>query len=354
MLSCILFFNLAGCDDKDYSDDIDALKKELAETQASIKTLQDLTNALQNQLSINSYEKTDNGYILKMSNGNDIVVTKGEDGTDAPIITDIIESENSMEFVFSDGNIITLPKNEKYDVISFTIEVLSSEEFEFSFTSNSSNYFGDHPNFPFPEDLEINWGDGQKSGRPIHWYEKTGTYTITTKARQIHALTINSHHPSIKSINIEKSHHLKYLKIARLEGEITISNSTSLLVIDYFDNVNTTILNLENLSSLKYISVYTMMGNGKLQALNITNCPEIEIIECTSPILTNLNLEKLPNLNELTCGEQLAELDISKNTNLRKLHCYGRTSTIWVWEGFNPANYSNWSIPEGAEYKIKQ
>ena len=52
-----LMLNLVGCDDKDYSDDIDALKKELEETKASIKTLQDLTNALQNQLFIDSYEK---------------------------------------------------------------------------------------------------------------------------------------------------------------------------------------------------------------------------------------------------------------------------------------------------------
>ena len=39
MLSCILLLDLTGCDDKDYSDDIDALKKELAETKAAIKTL---------------------------------------------------------------------------------------------------------------------------------------------------------------------------------------------------------------------------------------------------------------------------------------------------------------------------
>ena len=65
MLSFILLFCFVGCDDKDYSSDIDALKKELEETKAAVKTIQDLSNALQNQLFINSYEKTDNGYTLK-------------------------------------------------------------------------------------------------------------------------------------------------------------------------------------------------------------------------------------------------------------------------------------------------
>ena len=70
MLSFILLFCFVGCDDEDYSSDIDALKKELEETKAAVKTIQDLSNALQNQLFINSYEKTDNGYTLKMSDGS--------------------------------------------------------------------------------------------------------------------------------------------------------------------------------------------------------------------------------------------------------------------------------------------
>ena len=133
MLSFILLFCFVGCDDEDYSSDIDALKKELEETKAAVKTMQDLSNALQNQLFINSYEKTDNGYTLKMSDGSTISVTqgqKGDDGTDAPTITDINETENALEFVFSDGSVITLPKEEKYDVITLDLEITSSGEKE--------------------------------------------------------------------------------------------------------------------------------------------------------------------------------------------------------------------------------
>ena len=39
MLSFILLFCFVGCDDKDYSSDIDALKKELEETKAAVKTI---------------------------------------------------------------------------------------------------------------------------------------------------------------------------------------------------------------------------------------------------------------------------------------------------------------------------
>lgn len=65
-----------------------------------------------------------------MSDGSTISVTQGqkgedgidgENGTNAPTITDINETENALEFVFSDGSVISLPKEEKYDVITFEV-----------------------------------------------------------------------------------------------------------------------------------------------------------------------------------------------------------------------------------------
>ena len=86
MLSFILLFCFVGCNDDDYSDDIDALKKELEETKAAVKTIQDLSNALQNQLFIDSYEKTDNGYTLKMSDGTELTVYSGLPDEDIPVL----------------------------------------------------------------------------------------------------------------------------------------------------------------------------------------------------------------------------------------------------------------------------
>ncbi len=55
-----------------------------------------------------------------------------------------------MEFIFSNGNTITLPKNEKYDVITLDIEVTEiNRQFEFSFTISDSDYFGYGPLFSF-------------------------------------------------------------------------------------------------------------------------------------------------------------------------------------------------------------
>ena len=55
MLSFILLFCFVGCNDDDYSDDIDALKKELEETKAAVKTNKYLSNDLQNKKFIDSY-----------------------------------------------------------------------------------------------------------------------------------------------------------------------------------------------------------------------------------------------------------------------------------------------------------
>ena len=244
MLSFILLFCFVGCDDKDYSSDIDALKKELEETKAAVKTIQDLSNALQNQLFINSYEKTDNGYTLKMSDGSTISVTQGqkgengtngkdgEDGTDAPTISDIKETENALEFVFSDGSIITLPKEEKYDVITIDCEVRAGDNTRVDFQLRYDEFWGNDPVFPFPEDLEINWGDGRTTGSSEYRYKTSGTYTITIKGKKIYSLNLNELSCKIKNIDISQCSNLKGINIDLCEGNITLENAKELTFIE--------------------------------------------------------------------------------------------------------------------------
>ena len=240
MLSFILLFCFVGCDDEDYSSDIDALKKELEETKAAVKTIQDLSNALQNQLFINSYEKTDNGYTLKMSDGSTISVTqgqKGDDGTDAPTITDIKETENALEFVFSDGSIITLPKEEKYDVITFEVTSTNSGPYvELRFSEFDGDYIGYGVSYPYPEDLEINWGDGRITASSEHEYKAACTYTVTIKAKKICGLSFGSS-SQISNIDVSQCSNLKYLNLSRIEGEVKIYNSPSLIEIDRFYDI---------------------------------------------------------------------------------------------------------------------
>ena len=332
MLSFILLFCFVGCNDDDYSDDIDALKKELEETKAAVKTIQDLSNALQNQLFIDSYEKTDNGYTLKMSDGSNITITqgqKGEDGTDAPTITGINETEDALEFVFSDGTTIALPRGEKYDVITLDCEVIAGNNIRVDFQLRYNEFWGNDPVFPFPEDLEINWGDGKITGSSEYRYKTSGTYTITIKAKQIHALYLNELSSKIKNIDISQCSNLQGINIDNCKGNITLENAKNLVYLE--GRPETTNLNLNNLPKIRCINI----ESSTLSELNISNCPKIEILKV-----------KEVNLNSI---------DISNYNNLYKLNCSNSSiSTIWVWEGFNSSTFDEWLVPEGVECKVKQ
>ena len=347
MLSFILLFCFVGCDDEDYSSDIDALKKELEETKAAVKTIQDLSNALQNQLFINSYEKTDNGYTLKMSDGSTISVTQGqkgengtngkdgEDGTDAPTITDINETENALEFVFSDGSIITLPKEEKYDVITFEVtSTYSGPYVELRFSEFDGDYIGYGVSYPYPEDLEINWGDGKTTASAYHQYKTAGTYTVTIKAKRICGLSFGSS-SQISNIDVSQCSNLKYLDSSHYEGDMKICNSPNLIEIDGFYDI--TKLHLENLPNLRCVNIggSPMAKEFPLESLNIINCPKIEILDIPYTKLTSIDISELKNLYEFNCN----------NSSI---------STIWVWDGFDPSTFDEWRVPEGVECKIKQ
>lgn len=339
MLSFILLFCFVGCNDDDYSDDIDALKKELEETKAAVKTIQDLSNALQNQLFIDSYEKTDNGYTLKMSDGSNIIITqgqKGEDGTDAPTITGINETEDALEFVFSDGSIITLPKEEKYDVITFEVTKDTYAPYvELRFSEFDGDYVGYGVSYPYPEDLEINWGDGKTTASAYHHYKTAGTYTVTIKAKRICGLAFENS-DLIFNIDISKCSNIQYINLSRCEGDMKICNSPNL--IEIYGCYDIAKLNLENLPNLRCVKIGGPLMAGELfslETMNITNCPKIEIIDIHQTKLTNIDVSELKNLYELTCYKS-------------------SISTIWVWEGFDSSTFDEWSVPEGVECKIKQ
>lgn len=333
MLSFILLFCFVGCNDDDYSDDIDALKKELEETKAAVKTIQDLSNALQNQLFIDSYEKTDNGYTLKMSDGSNITITqgqKGEDGTDAPTITGINETEDALEFVFSDGTTITLPRGEKYDVITFEVTRDTYGPYvELRFSEFDGDYIGYGVSYPYPEDLEINWGDGKTTASAYHQYKTAGTYTVTIKAKRICGLSFGDS-SKISNLDISKCSNIQYLDLDECEGNIKIYNSPNLIEIDDGYGEKTK-LHLENLPNLRCINI----ESSTLSELNIANCPKIEILDISNTKLSSIDISGLRNLYKLDCS----------NSSI---------STIWVWEGFDSSTFDEWSVPEGVECKVKQ
>jgi len=73
-----------GC--KDYDDDIDELQKQITENKEAIeankKALEDIQAAVKAGAILSSVEKTANGIVVKLSNGNSYTITNGVDGKD--------------------------------------------------------------------------------------------------------------------------------------------------------------------------------------------------------------------------------------------------------------------------------
>ena len=67
---------------------------------------------------------------------------------------------------------------------------------------------------------------------------------------------------------------------------------------------------------------------GSLTSLDVSNNPNLEILECDSNYLTSLDVSNNPNLKSLNCrGNKLTSLDISNAPNLKSLDCYGNNLT---------------------------
>lgn len=62
---------------------VDSLETISKEANEEISTLQTLVTALRNDVTVNSVEKTDDGYVITFSDGTAATITNGKDGTDA-------------------------------------------------------------------------------------------------------------------------------------------------------------------------------------------------------------------------------------------------------------------------------
>lgn len=78
-----------------------------------------------------------------------------------------------------------------------------------------------------------------------------------------------------------------------------------------------------NLPKIPTLTTVACSNNAKLTVLNTANCPNLTSIECTgNKSLAEYNFSKNTALTELDCyGNQLASLDVSKNTELDHLNC---------------------------------
>ena len=108
---------VVGCtqfDATDLWDEINNLKdaqEELEEEQdkmqAQIDAQQTLLNALANKLTITAVTETENGYIVKFSDGSTATISDGKDGDS--FLKSIVVGEEDVTFTLADGTVIVIP-----------------------------------------------------------------------------------------------------------------------------------------------------------------------------------------------------------------------------------------------------
>ena len=110
---------MSGC----YKDDIDDLKskyddlkKEQERQSVLLATYQTLLQALESRATITSINEVTDGYKIVFSNGTELLVKNGKDGSNgldgsnAPAIVKVVDVGGSVTFYMSDGSTITIGK----------------------------------------------------------------------------------------------------------------------------------------------------------------------------------------------------------------------------------------------------
>lgn len=116
---------LAGCDNDDLEKRVDSLEnrleiveKTLTEINSGISSLQTIVEALQNGKSVSNVEETATGYVITFSDGSNITLKHGQDGTNgqnatAPVIG-MAESEGAYYWTVTiDGETQFMENNGK-------------------------------------------------------------------------------------------------------------------------------------------------------------------------------------------------------------------------------------------------
>ena len=129
------------------------------------------------------------------------------------------------------------------------------------------------------------------------------------------------------------SEELVYGYDTNADGHMSIAELEAITMIN--------IANYEDVASLTGIEYMT----------NLTN------LFCNGNVISSLNLTNNTKLKSLVCAyNQLTTLDISKNKELTTLNALSNPglTVVYVWQGFNAADYPLFKIPSGAQYVVKK
>ena len=101
----------AGCseayDDQWILDKFEEMEKGHSDMQAQIDAQQTLLDALANKLTITAVTETENGYIVKFSDGSTATISDGKDGDS--FLESIEVGEEDVTFTLADGTVIVIP-----------------------------------------------------------------------------------------------------------------------------------------------------------------------------------------------------------------------------------------------------
>ena len=72
---------------KELDERVTALEEIAKKTNADIAALQNIVNAIQNNVFVTDVIKTSDGYTIQFSDGTSAVISNGKDGSNAPVIS---------------------------------------------------------------------------------------------------------------------------------------------------------------------------------------------------------------------------------------------------------------------------
>lgn len=157
--------------------------------------------------------------------------------------------------------------------------------------------------------------------------------------------------PKLTSLDLSGNTALLHLLCDGIQlTTLDLSNNTNLQSLSC-DRNQLTSLDVSKNANLKKL----FCKDNQLTSLNVSSNAKLEALFCQRNKLTSLDVGACTALISLACEtNQLTTLDVSNNTELLGLYCTNnQISYIYVWEGFDEDEYTDWYKDESAEYVVK-
>ena len=106
------------------------------------------------------------------------------------------------------------------------------------------------------------------------------------------------------------------------DGTVLTSNISVVDSLNLSDILVTDLTGIEDFDSLRYLNCSSTFVSGLLTSLDVSNNTSLTHLECFGSPLTSLDVSNNTSLTYLSCfGNQLTSLDVSNNTSLTHVNC---------------------------------